>query len=73
MSQRLHTEETLIALAICAVTDPKARAAMAELPKLAGCEVHSTVILSQADEGVFRKLGMHLTCEPQYQTHRLYQ
>ena len=72
-SQQLHTEETLIALSICAVTDPRARAAMDQLPKLAGCEVHSTVILSQADEGVFRKLGTHLTCEAQYQTHKLYQ
>ena len=72
-NQRLHTEETLIALSICAVTDPKAQAAMEQLPKLAGCEVHSTVILSQADEGEFRKLGMNLTCEPEYQTHRLYQ
>jgi len=72
-NQRLHTEETLIALSICAVTDPKAQAAMDQLPKLADCEVHSTVILSQTDEGVFRKLGMHLTCEPQYQTHKLYQ
>jgi len=71
--QRLHTEETLIALSICAVTDPKASAALAQLSKLADCEVHSTVILSQTDAVVFRKLGMHLTCEPQYQTHRLYQ
>ena len=69
---RLHTEETLIALAICAVTDPAARAALDQLPKLSGCEVHSTVILSQGDEGVFRKLGMNLTCEPKYQTRRLY-
>ncbi|MCL2588146.1 MAG: DUF1846 domain-containing protein [Oscillospiraceae bacterium] len=72
-NQRLHAEETLIALSICAVTDPKAQAAMEQLPKLAGCEAHSTVILSQADEGVFRRLGMNLTCEPQYLTHKLYQ
>ena len=72
-NQRLHTEETLIALSICAVTDPRARAALDQLPKLADCEVHSTVILSQADDVVFRKLGIHLTCEPQYQTHKLYQ
>ena len=71
-NQRLHTEETLIALSICAVTDPFAMAAMEQLPKLADCEVHSTVILSQTDEGVFRKLGINLTCEPQYQSHKLY-
>ena len=72
-NKRLHTEETLIALSICAVTDDLAKRALEQLPKLVGCEVHSTVILSQADEGVFRKLGMNLTCEPKYLTHKLYQ
>ena len=70
---RLGTQETLIALAISAVTDPKAKAAMNELSNLAGLEIHSTVILSAADESVFRKLGMHLTCQPQYETQKLYQ
>ena len=70
---RLGTQETLIALAISAVTDPKAKAAMDKLPSLAGLEIHSTVILSAADLSVFRKLGMHLTCEPQYETQRFYQ
>jgi len=69
---RLHTDELLIALAICAVTDPNAKAAMDQLPKLAGCEVHSTVILSQVDGNIFRKLGVNLTCEPRYQTPKLY-
>jgi uncharacterized protein (UPF0371 family) len=45
---------------------------MDQLPNLTGCEVHSTVILSQADEVVFRNLGINLTCEPQYQTQKLY-
>lgn len=70
---RLHVEEMLIALSICAVTDPDAQAAIDQLSELAGCEVHSTLLLSQADEVTFRKLGMNLTCEPQYQTHKLYQ
>jgi len=69
---RLHVEEMLIALSICAVTDPDARATMDQLSRLADCEVHSTLLLSQADEATFRKLGMNLTCEPQYQTHKLY-
>ena len=45
---------------------------MEQLNSLFGCEVHSTVILSQVDEGVFSKLGVNLTCEPAYQTNRLY-
>ncbi|NLF34589.1 MAG: DUF1846 family protein, partial [Clostridiales bacterium] len=67
-----HTDEVLVALSICAATDPNAQLAMQQLPKLHGCEVHSTVILSEVDEGVFRKLGINLTCEPRYQTSKLY-
>lgn len=69
---RLHTNEVLIALSICAVTNPTAKMALNQLSQLRGCEVHSTVILSQVDEGVFRKLGVNLTCEPQYQTKKLF-
>ena len=69
---RLHTDEILIALTICAVTDDNAEAAMEQLSNLNGCEAHSTVILSQVDEGVFSKLGLNLTCEPAYQTNKLY-
>ena len=69
---RLHTDEILIALTISAVTDTNAERAMEQLSNLKGCEAHSTVILSQVDEGVFGKLGVNLTCEPAYQTNRLY-
>lgn len=69
---RLHTDEVLVALSICAATNPKAAEAMRQLKKLRGCEVHSTVILSQVDEGIFRKLGVNLTCEPKYQTKKLF-
>ena len=69
---RLHTDEVLIALSICAATNPTAELALAQLPKLRGCEAHSTVLLSQVDESMFRRLGMNLTCEPQYQTNKLY-
>ena len=64
---RLHTDEILMALAICAVTDPMAKRAMEQIEKLKNCEVHSTVILSHVDERTFKSLGMHLTCEPQRQ------
>ena len=63
---RLHTDETLIALSISAATNPMAECAMEQLDKLRGCEVHSSVILSPVDELTFRRLGVNLTCEPQY-------
>ncbi|MBR5712051.1 MAG: DUF1846 domain-containing protein [Lachnospiraceae bacterium] len=69
---RLHTDEVLIALSVCATQDDKAELAMQQLENLKDCEVHSTVILSAVDEGVFRKLGMHLTSEPVYETKKLY-
>ena len=69
---RLHSDEVLVALSICAATDEKAALAMAQLPKLAGCEAHSTVILSQVDDNIFRRLKVNLTCDAKYQTHKLY-
>ncbi len=64
---RLHTDEVLIALSICAATNPTAELAMEQLSSLRGCEVHSSVILSPVDEKVFRRLGVNITCEPRYQ------
>ncbi len=69
---RLHTDEVLIALAICAATDKAAQIALEQVKKLSGCEAHSSVILSRVDEQTFRKLGVNLTCEPKYQTKKLY-
>ena len=69
---RLHTDEILIALCICANTDANAEMAMEQLENLRNCEVHSSVILSAVDENVFQKLGVNLTCEPKYQTKKLF-
>ncbi|MDE7364240.1 MAG: DUF1846 domain-containing protein [Ruminococcus sp.] len=63
---RIHTDETLLALSICATTDDNAKKAMEQISKLRGCEVHSTVILSAVDERIFKRLGINLTCEPKY-------
>ncbi len=63
---RLHTDEALVALSICAASDEKAEMAMQQLDKLRGCEVHSSVILSAVDERVLRRLGVNLTCEPAF-------
>ena len=69
---RLHMDEVLIALSICAVTAPIAAKALDQLEKLKCTEAHSTVILSRVDENIFKKLGVNVTCEPQYQTKNLY-
>ena len=69
---RLHADEILIALAISATTNPMAALAMEQLPKLQGCEAHTSVIVSNVDKDVYRKLGINLTCEPVYQTKKLY-
>lgn len=64
---RLHTDEILIALSTSAATDRQAGTAMEQLPKLKGCEAHSTVLLSSVDEQMFKRLGINLTCEPKYE------
>lgn len=69
---RLHTDEVLIALAITAATDETAKKAMDALKELKGAELHSSVILSPVDTATFRKLGVNLTCEPVYQSKKLY-
>ena len=69
---RLHTDETLLALSICAATNPTAEIAMEQLSNLKNCEMHSTVILAEVDLNLLRKLGIHVTCEPVYQTKKLY-
>ena len=69
---RLHTDELLIALTICAVTNPMADLAIDQLAKLKGAEAHSTVILSHVDEDLFKKLGVNISFEPKYQAKKLY-
>ena len=69
---RLHMDEVLVALSINAATNPMAEHALLQLSKLRDTEAHSTVILASADKSVFSKLGINLTCEPQYQTKKLY-
>ena len=69
---RLHSDETLIALAISAAGDPLAARALEQLDRLRACEAHATVILSPADAVTYAKLGMRLTCEPTFETNKLY-
>jgi uncharacterized protein (UPF0371 family) len=67
INPRLHSDEVLMALSICAVNDPKAKKAVAQLDKLKNCELHSTVMLAHVDERTFKALGVHVTCEPERQ------
>ncbi len=69
---RLHIDEVLLALSICAATDELAQKALDQLHNLKGCEAHATVILASTDEKMFKKLGINLTCEPKYQSKKLY-
>ena len=69
---RLHSDEMLYALCICATMNPTAGRAMHALDALKGLEAHSTVMLSRVDLEVYRRLGINLTCEPQRKTNRLY-
>ncbi len=69
---RLHPNELLIALSICAVNDPIAARAQEQLSNLRYCEMHSSVILSENDEHTLKKLGIYLTCEPAYESKRLF-
>ncbi len=69
---RLHSDEVLVALSVSAASDPNAAKALSMLPLLKNCEAHSTVILSAVDDNTFRRLGVNLTCDPTYQTHKLY-
>ena len=71
-SSLLHLNELLIALSIASISDEKVRRALDQLPKFKGLEVHSSVILSQVDESVFKQLGVRLTCEPKYENNKLY-
>lgn len=67
---RLHTDEILIALSSSVVANPLADKALKQIPKLYGCDVHSTVILSAVDKDTFKRLGMNLTCEPAYEEEK---
>ena len=61
---RLHTDEVLVALSMLSLWDENCKKALESLPQLKGCQVHSTVMLSEVDQKIFKKLGIGLTCDP---------
>ena len=69
---RLHTDEVLIALSLAAVTNENAKKALEQLPALRGCQVHTSVMLSEVDIKIFKKLGVDLTSEPVRSGLKLY-
>ena len=69
---RMNLSEILLAMSICAATNPTVELAMSKLPELAGCEAHATVMLTDSDENTLRKLGVNLTCDPEYCTNEFY-
>ena len=69
---RLHTDEILIALALASITSDNAKKAINELPNLKGCQVHTSVMLSDVDKKTFKKLGIDLTSEPVKSGIKLY-
>ena len=68
----LNLEEVLIALSICAATNPMVDLAMSKIKSLNNCNAHSSSLVTSADEIIFKKLGIMLTCEPEYPTKDLY-
>lgn len=69
---RLHSDEVLIALCVSAPTNPLAALALEQIPKLRNCEAHFTVVLSDVDEKLYRRLGIRMSYEPKYEHQRLY-
>ncbi len=69
---RIHSDEALLALCISATTNPLAEKALSVIDKLNGCEAHFSVIISDVDEKLYKRLGMRVTCEPKYETQKLY-
>ncbi len=69
---RLHSDEVLLALAISGLTNPLAAMVQKELPALKGCDAHFSVIISEEDIKLYRRLGINVSCEPKYEIKRLY-
>ena len=70
---RLHIDEALIALSISAASDPIAELALSQIPKLKGCQAHTSVMLANVDIRLFQKLSIQATSEPIYEKKPLYQ
>jgi uncharacterized protein (UPF0371 family) len=61
---RLHTDEVLVAISVLSQHDENCRRALEQLPKLRGCQMHTTVMLGEVDRKILKRLGCGLTCDP---------
>ena len=62
----LQLQEVLIALSICAVTNPVIKKALNNLTKLNGSDAHCTYILTGNELKILKNLKINVTCEPQF-------
>ena len=69
---RLHSDEVLIALAISGLTNPLAAMVQEQLRTLRGCDAHFSVIISEEDAKLYKRLGINVSCEPKYEVKSLY-
>lgn len=69
---RLHSDETIIALAISSATNETAKKVLDCVENLRGCDAFFSVIISETDEQFYKRLGMNICCEPKYELHRYY-
>ena len=69
---RLHSDEVLIALAISGLTNPLAAMVQEQLSSLRSCDAHFSVIISEEDEKLYKRLGINVTCQPRYEVKKLY-
>ena len=72
LAQPVQYVENVIALSISAVTNPLAERVLKKLDELQGCDAHFSVIISEEDEKLYKRLGIHVSCEPRYEIKRLY-
>ena len=61
---RLHMDEVLVAISMLSLFDENCRNSLTCLPQLNGCQVHTTVMLSEVNKKIFKKLGVGLTTDP---------
>ena len=69
---RLHTDEVLIALSVSAATDKNAQLALDQLPRLAGCQAHTSVMVGSVDKKQFKKLSIQATFEAKYENSPIF-
>ena len=69
---RLHSDEVLLALSISGLSNPLAAMVQAQLKNLKGCDAHFSVIISEEDVKLYKRLGINVSCEPKYEIKKLY-